>query len=341
MNSPIIQRQVSLKNSNTFRVEALASKLLIVKNEKDILDFFNSEYENEKLLVLGGGSNILFTQNFEGVVLKMENEFISIIEGDSSDEVLVEAGAGVNWNKFVWFCVDNNLAGIENMALIPGTVGASPIQNIGAYGTELMDVFYSCKAYDILEKKIVTLYHKDCEFSYRDSIFKNKAKGRYIILSVIFKLSKTPHLKMDYAGIKEGLKEKGIQNPSIKDMAEIISSIRTFKLPDPSEIGNAGSFFKNPIVESSIINNLLNQYPDLVFYPMPGNKGKIAAGWLIENAGWKGKQIGNCATWKNQALVLVNTGEATGKELYDFSEKIVEDVAEKFGITLEREVNIL
>src|SRR5690606_18388753 len=149
MNSPIIQRQVSLKNSNTFRVEALASKLLIVKNEKDILDFFNSEYANEKLLVLGGGSNILFTQNFEGVVLKMENEFISIIEGDSSDEVLVEAGAGVNWNKFVWFCVDNNLAGIENMALIPGTIGASTIQNIGVYGTELLDVFYYCKAYDI------------------------------------------------------------------------------------------------------------------------------------------------------------------------------------------------
>lgn len=335
-----IQEQVNLKHINTFRVDVSADKFLAIHSESDLFDFFKSNFAKEPRFILGGGSNVLFTKNFKGTILKMEIDFIQILE-EGDENVLVEAGAGVNWNSFVWYCIEKNLAGIENMALIPGTVGAAPIQNIGAYGMELMDVFHSCRAFDTLHNCWVTLMHADCQFSYRDSIFKNAEKGRYIITSVVFNLQKTPNLKMEYAGIKEEMAKNEIKNPSIKDMAEIISQIRTFKLPDPSEIGNAGSFFKNPLISPKQVIKLKDQYPDLVHYTLNDEQSKVAAGWLIEKAGWKGKSIGSCATWKNQALVIVNLGDATGEELFQFSQKIVEDVEAKFGISLEREVNIL
>lgn len=336
----VLQENVSLKSYNTFGVAARSAFFAEVFNEEDLKELLGlSVVRQEKLLVLGGGSNLLFTKDFDGLVIKISIPGISsVVEGD---EVRVTAGAGVVWNDFVNYCVANGFAGVENLSLIPGTVGAAPVQNIGAYGVELKDVFLSCSAYEIAtgEKKVFDF--DDCEFGYRESVFKNALKGRYIITSVSFKLSKQAEVNTRYGAIQAELANRGITTPTIADVSEVVAAIRVSKLPDPSTIGNAGSFFKNPVIDRDLFDEVLLKFPEVVNYPAADHKIKLAAGWLIEQCGFKGKVVGRTGTWKNQALVLVNHGEATGQEVYDFSEEIIRAVDIKFGVKLEREVNIL
>lgn len=334
-----IQNNISLKKNNTFAVEAIAKNFIEVQNEKDLISIFEQNIFQKPFFILGGGSNVLFTKNFEGTIVKINTKGIQhFIEGNN---IFVTAAAGEIWNDLVWYCINHNFAGLENMALIPGTVGASPVQNIGAYGAELMNYFYSCRAFDTYTGEIKTFTNKECAFTYRDSIFKTKYKGRYIIISVTYKLKINASINTSYGAIDTELTKRGIINPTIKDVAEVVSFIRVQKLPDPSTVGNAGSFFKNPIINADQLSSLLLSYPQIIYYPMENNQSKVAAGWLIESCGWKGKKIGNVQIWKNQALVITNIGQASGKEIYDVSSQIIESVLLKFNIELEREVNIL
>ena len=325
---------------NTFRIDVSASYFVEVNNKDDLLELIQTEvFKKNKLFVLGGGSNLLLTQNFDGLVIRLGIRGISVCE--EGEQVYVQAGAAENWHQFVQYCVNNGYAGLENLSLIPGTVGASPIQNIGAYGVEMKDHFYSLEAFELSSGEIKKFNKEQCEFGYRESVFKSKLKGQYIITSVVFKLSKTPSLKLHYGAIEEELKKRNITQPSIKDVSQVVSEIRVSKLPDPSTIGNSGSFFKNPIVDDAKFQRIHAQHPDVVHYPAGEGNTKLAAGWLIEQCGWKGKQIGQVGTWKNQALVIVNHGTASGKEIFDFSEQIIASVYERFGVQLEREVNTL
>jgi UDP-N-acetylmuramate dehydrogenase len=290
-------------------------------------------------LVLGGGSNLLFTKDFKGLVIKVSIPGISSVVEE--DDVIVTAGAGVIWNDFVNYCVNSGFAGVENLSLIPGTVGASPIQNIGAYGVELKDVFHSCTAYEIATAEERIFNFADCKFGYRDSIFKNELKGQYIITAVSFKLNTKARINTQYGAIQTALLDRKIVHPTIADISRVVSEIRVSKLPDPSTIGNAGSFFKNPVIAHLQFEELAGKFPDVVHYPAADDKVKLAAGWLIEQCGFKGKVVGHTGTWKNQALVLVNHGAATGQEVYTFSEQIINTVFNRFGVMLEREVNIL
>lgn len=337
---PIFQEGVSLKPYNTFSIDAKASFFIDIKKESDLKEVFNHiDQKAQKILVLGGGSNMLFTKDFEGLVIKISIPGISYTE--KGDEVSVTAGAGVVWNDLVNFCVSRGFAGLENLTLIPGTVGASPIQNIGAYGVELKDVFYSCRAFEIATGQIRTFMHADCKFGYRESTFKNERKGKYIITSVSFNLNKKASIRTQYGAITAELEKRSIKEPTIADVSEVVAAIRVSKLPDPSTIGNAGSFFKNPIIETKKFEALRLKFPEIVHYPAPAGKIKLAAGWLIEQCGYKGKVVGQTGTWKNQALVLVNHGYANGQEVYDFSEQIINAVYAKFDVMLNREVNIL
>lgn len=334
-----IQNNIDLKPYNTFGVHALANQFIEINHENQLIGLYNSGIFKNKFFVLGGGSNILFTQDFEGTIIKIANKGIQhFIEGNN---IYVTAAGGEIWNDLVWYCVDHGFPGLENMALIPGTVGASPIQNIGAYGIELMDIMYTCRAFDTMTGEFKTFSNQDCGFSYRDSIFKSKYKGRFIIVSVTYKLNLHSKLNTSYGAIEAELAKRGISNPTIKDIAEVVSHIRVEKLPDPSTIGNAGSFFKNPIIPNFQLEKLKEVYPNIVCFPMDDTHTKVAAGWLIEQCGWKGKEVGEVAIWKNQALVITNKNKATGKEIFEVSSLIIDDVKEKFGITLEREVNIL
>lgn len=339
----LLKEHSSLKEHNTFGVEAFAKQLVEIHTEEDLTSLY-TQYQNITqipTLVLGGGSNILFTKDFDGLVIHMKIK--GIRHAVQGTDIIVTAGAGVVWNELVWYCVDRGFGGIENMALIPGTVGASPIQNIGAYGVELQDVFVSCRVFDTYRGEFSTFEKADCQFAYRDSLFKNEAKGRYIITEVTLRLSPEHHLDTSYGAIRAELSRRGIASPTIRDMATVVSDIRTDKLPDPSTIGNAGSFFKNPIVSVQYFKQLQSTLPDMDFvhYPVDDERVKIAAGWLIEQCGWKGRRVADVGTWKNQALVLVNHKNASGTEIYALSEQIIQDVKAKFGITLEREVNIL
>ena len=335
-----IQENISLKPFNTFSIAANARYFVEIFSEAELEAFLaDAGHQSGEMLILGGGSNVLFTQDFPGLVVKISIPGINQISNSSA--VIVEAGAGVVWNDFVQYCVKNNLAGVENLSLIPGTVGASPIQNIGAYGVELKDVFFNCTGYDIATGIKRIFSYEDCKFGYRDSVFKNELKGRYIITSVSFKLSRQAKLNTQYGAIQSELAMRNITSPTIADISTIVSEIRVSKLPDPSTIGNAGSFFKNPVIEGSKLEAIQELYPEIVNYPVGHGYFKIAAGWLIESCGFKGKVVGETGTWKNQALVLVNHGQATGQEVYSFSEQIINAVCQKFGIELEREVNIL
>lgn len=335
-----LQENISLKPFNTFGVAVSSIFFAEIFTESDLKELFGQKIiKQQKLLVLGGGSNILFTKNFDGLVLKISIPGISAVTKD--DEVLVTAGAGVVWNDLVNYCVNSGFAGIENLSLIPGTVGASPIQNIGAYGVELKDVFHSCKAYEISTAEERTFNFEDCKFGYRDSIFKNELKDQYIITAVTFKLSTNACINIQYGAIQAELLNRNIVDPTIADVSKVVSDIRVSKLPDPSTIGNAGSFFKNPIIERIAFEQLLAKFPEVVNYPAADDKIKLAAGWLIEQCGFKGKVSGQTGTWKNQALVLVNHGSATGQEVYAFSEEIINAVYAKFEVKLEREANIL
>ena len=334
----MIQTNKNLKEYNTFGISVKAEMFAVfssIEELKQILSFRN----DKKLLVLGGGSNLLLTKDFEGLVIKNEIKRFEVIE-ESASEVIVESGAGENWHEFVLNCIDKGFGGIENLSLIPGSVGASPMQNIGAYGVEIKDVFESLSAFHIASGEIHYFDKTKCEFGYRESIFKNKVKGEYIILTVTFRLTKNPTINSSYGAINEQLKVMGIENPTIQELSAAVIAIRQSKLPDPKIIGNAGSFFKNPTVEIALLEQIQKNYPDIPNYPALNGK-KLAAGWLIEKAGWKGRTLGNYGVHKLQALVLVNYGNCTGQEIFDLSSQIIQDVFEKFGVLLEREVNIL
>ena len=334
----MIQTNKNLKEYNTFGISVKAEMFAVfssIEELKQILSLRN----NKKLLVLGGGSNLLLTKDFDGLVIKNEIKRFEVTE-ETASEVIVESGAGENWHEFVLNCIDKGFGGIENLSLIPGSVGASPMQNIGAYGVEIKDVFESLSAYHIASGEIHYFDKTKCEFGYRESIFKNKVKGEYIILTVTFRLTKNPTINSSYGAINEQLKVMGIQEPTIKELSAAVIAIRQSKLPDPKIIGNAGSFFKNPTVEIALLEQIQKNYPDIPNYPAVNGK-KLAAGWLIEKAGWKGRTFDNYGVHKLQALVLVNYGNCTGQEIFDLSSQIIQDVFEKFGVLLEREVNIL
>ena len=335
-----IKNNFSLKKLNTFGVESHAHWYVQIDNETDLKELFaDAKWKNENLLVLGGGSNTLFVNNFDGLVVRVH--ICGINHQIDGDVIYVTAGAGEVWNDVVNYCVDHHFAGLENLSLIPGSVGASPIQNIGAYGVELMDVFHSCKAFEIETGQIKIFSKAACSFSYRGSIFKGKLKNKYIITEVTYQLSTEFKPNISYGAIEQELKARGIEKPTIKDVSQVVSHIRVSKLPDPSTIGNAGSFFKNPMIKQKQFDHLQASFPDIVHYPAGENQVKIAAGWLIEQCGWKGKVVRNTGTWKNQALVLVNHGNATGDEIFNFSSQIIESVQNRFGILLDREVNII
>jgi UDP-N-acetylmuramate dehydrogenase len=337
-----IQQHISLKSHTTFGIEAYTSFWTEAVSEHDLnaaLEF--RQKHSLDLMILGGGSNILLTQDYAGLII--QNKLIGIqSETFSSNEVLVEVSAGENWHAFVQHCIANDWGGLENLSLIPGSVGASPMQNIGAYGCEIKDTFYSLRAMDFQDGSIHEFDAQQCKFGYRESIFKHEAKGRYIILSAKFKLSSKDHqIKTSYGAISQELEKVGIQNPSIRDVSNAVIAIRKSKLPDPAVIGNAGSFFKNPVIENSIVEKIRSTNPHVVSYPADENHSKLAAGWLIEAAGWKGFRRGDAGVHALQALVLVNYGNATGKEIWQLSQDVVDDVASKFGVELEREVNIV
>jgi len=335
-----IQENVSLKNFNTFGVEANARWFVEINRHEELSELFlDPQWRQGKTLVLGGGSNLLLVNDFDGLVIRMNIRGIE--HRISHTDVFVEAGAGEVWNDLVNFCVLRGYAGLENLSLIPGSVGASPIQNIGAYGVELQDVFHSCCAFELSTGTLKTFNKDDCRFGYRESIFKNEVKGQYIIVSVKLQLSLAPKLNLQYGAIEQELAARGITQPTIRDVSQVVSHIRVSKLPDPSTIGNAGSFFKNPIISTAEFEPVLAKHPDIVHYPAGDGQVKLAAGWLIEQCGWKGKVVGHTGTWKNQALVLVNHGGATGHEVYSFSSNIIDSVLVKFGVTLQREVNII
>jgi len=335
-----IQENISLKPYNSFGIDVKARFFAEIFDEADLKTLFQYELvKSQKILVVGGGSNVLFTEDFNGLVIKISIKGISVVT--DNNKIWVSAGAGEVWNDFVTYCVRHHYAGVENLSLIPGTVGASPIQNIGAYGVELKDVFESCTAFEIATGLIKTFSFADCHFGYRESAFKNDLKGQYIITGVTFRLSAEAKINISYGAIEAELEKRGITDPDIADVSAAVSHIRVSKLPDPSTIGNAGSFFKNPVIEKHEFADIVAKHPDVVHYPTADNKIKLAAGWLIEQCGWKGKVVGNTGTWKNQALVLVNHGGASGREVYDLSAQIIDSVKSTFGVTLEREVNIL
>lgn len=335
-----ILNNVSLKHYNTFGVEATAKKLVHINHEEDLLALYNDgAFETEKLLFLGGGSNMLFVDDYDGLVVHMDIKGLHSFPINEGVEICI--GGGERWHDVVMYCVGNGFGGIENLSLIPGTAGAAPVQNIGAYGVELQDVFYSCRAFDIRNGSFRTFNRADCKFSYRDSVFKNEYKNRFLITQLNLLLSSQSKLNTTYGAINEELNKRGIAQPTIKDVSDVVAAIRVSKLPDPSTIGNSGSFFKNPIISVDTLDRLVSDFVDIVYYPFDIGRVKIAAGWLIDQCGWKGKIVGNTGTWKNQALVLVNQGNATGLEIYELSEQIIESVKKRFGITLEREVNVI
>lgn len=336
-----IQENFSLKHLNTFGIEAKAKYYAEINSISDIQELISNKiYSDSEKLIVGGGSNILFTKDFNGLVLKNNLKGIEVIKEDA-DFVEVRSSAGEVWHDFVMWCIDKNYGGLENLSLIPGCVGASPMQNIGAYGVEIKDVFSELEAYEVATGKKQVFNKVQCKFGYRESVFKHEQKNRFIITSVTFRLSKKPKVNTSYGAISSELEAMGVKEPGIKEVSQAVINIRSSKLPDPKVIGNAGSFFKNPEVDKNVYRNLKIRFSGLVAYEMENGKYKLAAGWLIEKAGLKGYVDGNAAVHDKQALVLVNKGNATGSEVYALSEYILQAVFNKFGITLEREVNII
>ena len=336
-----VQENSSLKPYNTFGIDATARYFVSFGNLAELEEILNSKLKTQNSkLVLGGGSNILLTKNFDGMVLKNEIKGIDVVREDE-DHVYVKAGAGENWHRLVLYCVNNNYAGIENLSLIPGNVGASPMQNIGAYGVEIKDVFHELEAFHKNEKSIQKFSLSDCEFGYRESVFKNKLKDQFVISSVTYRLNKKPSFNTSYGAINQELEKRGVKELSIQAISQAVINIRTSKLPDPKEIGNAGSFFKNPVILNEQFHELKNVFSDIVAFPSGKDHTKLAAGWLIEQCGWKGYRKGDAGCYPKQALVLVNYGDAKGKEIFELSEEIIASVQKKFGVRLEREVNII
>lgn len=337
----IMQFEVNkpLKDFNTFHIDANAEKFICIDNEKSLMDILEySKTNQEKINFIGGGSNILLTQKIDGITVLNQIKGISIIN-ENEVTIDVKFSSGENWHECVLWAVAKNYGGIENLSLIPGTIGASPIQNIGAYGVELKDVFYSLEAINLtsFEKKIFTL--DECEFGYRDSIFKRHEKGNWFILNVTLQLSKKPFCNINYGNIKDELVKMNVDQPTIQDVSKAVINIRSSKLPNPDEIGNAGSFFKNPVISQSHFEELKTMYPEIPNFSAP-NGIKIPAAWLIEKNNWKGYKEGDFGVHKNQALVLVNYNNANGNDILNLSTQIITSVQQTFNITLEREVNI-
>ena len=333
-----ITENISLKPYNTFGIDVSAPKMLVIQQEADILDFIASQEKD--FLILGGGSNLLFTQDVKSIVLKNELKGVKLVS-ETKDEVYVKVGAGESWHKVVLHCVATNWGGLENLSHIPGSVGAAPIQNIGAYGVELKDVFQELEAIHLVtgEKKVFSL--EDCEFGYRDSVFKQALKGQYFITSVTFCLQKKPILNTAYGDIEKELKKMPDKEYSIRDVSNAVIAIRQSKLPNPAELGNAGSFFKNPTISLKQFQRLRGEFPTMPSYPISENLIKIPAAWLIQQAGWKGKRLGNYGVHEKQSLILVNYGGASGQEIYQLSTDILASVKYIFGVELEREVNVV
>ncbi len=345
-----IQSNFSLKPYNTFGIDAKA-KYFSAFSDIEQLKELTTPSAAEGLpkarhdsplttFILGGGSNILFTKNFDGHVLK--NDIRGIAKINEDDEfVYVKVGAGENWHQFVLFCIQQNWQGIENLSLIPGNVGASPMQNIGAYGVEIREVFVELNAFHLREKSSRQFNLVDCEFGYRDSVFKKKYKDQFVILDVTYRLNKIPRFNTSYGAVEKELEQMKVKDLSIAAISQAIINIRTSKLPDPAVLGNAGSFFKNPSVSKGKFKDLKTEFQNIVGYENSDGTIKLAAGWLIEQCGWKGFRKGDAGCYEKQALVLVNYGKATGEEIYDLSEEILRSVSNKFGVDLEREVNIV
>lgn len=342
-----IQENISLKPYNTFGMDARTRYFIRACTMGDVEQAVLFAREKEMpLLVLSGGSNMLITEDLDAVVLHMDTAGIEIVGKDGSD-TLVRAAAGENWHGFVQWAVGQNLAGVENLAFIPGRVGSSPVQNIGAYGAEAKDTIESVEAFDVRTLETRTIPASECRFGYRESVFKHEYQGRYVILSVTFRLHDPAKyaLKLDYGNIRRELESRGIANPTLADVAWVVTDIRKAKLPDPAEIGNSGSFFKNPVVSKAVFEKLSGEYPDIPSFdpenPSDERYKKIPAAWMIERAGWKGYRRGDAGVHRDQALVLVNYGQATGSEILRLCDDICADVAQKFGVEISPEVNVI
>ena len=333
----IIQNQ-SLKKYNTFGIDAKAKEFVAVNSISTLIEAIAS---TKDLFILGGGSNMLLTQDIQKLVVHVNLKGIELID-ENEDFVIVRAQAGENWHEFVLWCIDQNFGGIENLSLIPGNVGTTVIQNIGAYGVEIKDTMFSCEALNRSTLEIETFTNVQCQFDYRESVFKNELKEQYIITAVSFKLSKKNHaVSTNYGAIEAELLKKNIQNPTLKEVSNAVIAIRQSKLPDPKELGNSGSFFKNPIISKTDYEKAKAVHPKMPHYVVSENSVKVPAGWLIEQAGFKGKRFGDAGVHKNQALVLVNYGTATGAEIVALSKNIQQTILDQFGIAIEAEVNII
>ncbi len=336
-----IKEDFSLHSFNTFHIDAVARYFTEVDNIETLKELISSgQLDDKPLLIVGGGSNLLFTGNFKGIVVHLINKGIEIISR-SDDSVIVKASAGENWHEFVTYCVKQGFGGIENLSLIPGNVGSCPIQNIGAYGVEVKDTILSVDAVDLHTGELLNFSNKECRFGYRDSIFKRDLKGKFAVCSVTFQLKLNPVVQLEYGAITQELSEMGIENPTIADVSKAVCSIRHSKLPDPKMLGNAGSFFKNPTVDEKFAEKLAETFPKLVSYPLGKEKVKLAAGWLIEQCGWKGFRDGDAGVHEKQSLVLVNYGNATGSNILTLAHRIQNSVYERFGVKLEMEVNVI
>ncbi|NJX16591.1 UDP-N-acetylmuramate dehydrogenase [Tamlana crocina] len=335
-----IQKNIYLKPYNTFGIDVLAKHFVSVETVDELKQVLGLKDYPEKL-ILGGGSNMLLTKDVDALVIHVNLKGIEVIS-ENDDFVTVKAQAGENWHQFVLWCIDHNFGGVENLSLIPGNVGTAPIQNIGAYGVELKDVFESCEALSIDGTILKTFTKTDCNFGYRNSVFKQEAKGKFIITSVTFKLSKRYHnINASYGTISAELENNNIAEPTIKDISNAVIAIRESKLPNPKEIGNSGSFFKNPVISKNHFEKLLKNFKDIPSYPVSDNEVKVPAGWLIEKAGFKGKRFGQYGVHKKQALVLVNYGGASGSDILELSKLIQKTIKRLFNISIEAEVNIL
>ncbi|AEV99255.1 UDP-N-acetylenolpyruvoylglucosamine reductase [Niastella koreensis] len=336
-----IQQNIPLRQYNTLGIDIVARFFAAFTSVDELGELIeNNPNTGIAPLILGGGSNILFKDHVNGLVLKNDIPGLSVVKEDA-DRVYVKTGAGEVWHKFVQFCLHQNWAGVENLSLIPGCVGASPMQNIGAYGVEIKEVFEELEAFHLHDKKVYVFKASDCAFGYRESVFKRKYRNQFVILNVTYRLNKKPVFNTSYGAIEQELERMGVQDLTIQAVSQAVINIRTSKLPDPAKIGNAGSFFKNPSVVVALYEQLKKQYPHIVGYPNTDGTIKLAAGWLIEQSGWKGYRHGDAGVHERQALVLVNYGHATGQDIYDLSSVIMKSVHDKFGVELEREVNVV
>jgi UDP-N-acetylmuramate dehydrogenase len=337
----VIKEHVNLKTFHTFGIEVYCKFFTEINSISEFIELLQHNiYESQPRLIIGGGSNLLFTKDFEGLVIRNNLKGLEIIL-ESGGDVLIKAGAGEVWHELVMWSIGKGFAGLENLSLIPGCVGASPMQNIGAYGVEIREVFESLEAYDLNTGQKRIFFAPECEFGYRESVFKNKYKNKFLIASVTFRLKKNGALNTSYGAINDELRAMHVENPTIKDVSNAVINIRTSKLPDPKKTGNAGSFFKNPEVSSSKYHALKGEFPQLVAYPLSNGNYKLAAGWLIEQCGLKGYEQDGAAVHSQQALVLVNKNHSTGENIYRLSSYVLEKVAQKFDVALEREVNII